>query len=179
VVAAEVYEPEGSARLELVSGVALLREEDALVEAMLTGWAKQQLGGRGLAEKTVKRRQGIVRRFLEFSNEYPWHWTAAHLDEWSADLVCVLGRAKSTIRSYHDVIRSFDSYLNSELRVMLDEVSSAALAEAMASAVGVASRGTGTGGFRRSSRHRLDLGRGLVSWPAHRAAPGLPASSSM
>jgi integrase/recombinase XerC len=113
VVAAEVYEPEGSARLELVSGVALLHEEDALVEAMLTGWAKQQLGGRRLAEKTVKRRQAIVRRFLEFSNEYPWHWTAAHLDEWSADLVCVLGRAKSTIRSYHDAIRSFESYLNS------------------------------------------------------------------
>jgi hypothetical protein len=104
VVAAEVYEPEGSARLELVSGVALLHEEDALVEAMLTGWAKQQLGGRGLAEKTVQRRQAIVRRFLEFSNEYPWHWTAAHLDEWSADLVCVLGRAKSTIRGYHDAI---------------------------------------------------------------------------
>jgi hypothetical protein len=46
-VAAEVYEPEGSARLELVSGVALLREEDAVLEAMLEGWAKQQLGGRG------------------------------------------------------------------------------------------------------------------------------------
>ena len=26
---------------------------------------------------------------------------------------------------------------------------------------------------------RLDLGRGLVSWPAHRAASGLPAVSSM
>jgi site-specific recombinase XerD len=105
-MAAEVYEPQGSARLELVSGVALLREDDAVVDAMLEGWARQQLGGRGLA------RQTIVRRFLKFSNEYPWHWTAAHLDEWSADLVGVLGRAKSTIRSYHDAIRSFDNYLN-------------------------------------------------------------------
>jgi hypothetical protein len=34
----------GSARLELVSGVALLREEDAVLEAMLAGWARQQLG---------------------------------------------------------------------------------------------------------------------------------------
>jgi hypothetical protein len=34
-VAAEGYEPQGSARLELVSGVSLLREEDAVVEAML------------------------------------------------------------------------------------------------------------------------------------------------
>src|SRR5262249_3107700 len=84
--------------------------EDAVVEAMLEGWAKQQLGGRGLAEKTVKRRQAVVRQFLSFSNEYPWHWTATHLDEGSADLVSVLGRAKSTIRNYHDASRSFDSY---------------------------------------------------------------------
>jgi integrase/recombinase XerC len=110
-VGVEVHEPAGSARLELVSGVALLHEEDVVVEAMLEGWAKQQLGGRGLAKKTVERRQAVVRRFLEFSNEYPWHWTAAHLDEWSADLVGVLGRSKSTIRNYHDAIRSFDSYL--------------------------------------------------------------------
>ena len=33
-MAAEVYEPPGSARLELVSGVALLREEDAVMDAM-------------------------------------------------------------------------------------------------------------------------------------------------
>ena len=110
-MAAEVVEPQGSARHELVSGVTLLHEEDAVVEAMLEGWAKQQLGGRGLAEKTVKRRQAVVRQFLSFSNEYPWLWTAAHLDEWSDDLVSVWGRAKSTIRNYHDAVRSFDSYL--------------------------------------------------------------------
>ena len=28
----------------------------------------------------------VVRRFLAYTNEYPWRWTAAHLDEWSADL---------------------------------------------------------------------------------------------
>ena len=38
-------EPVGSARLELVSGVALLREEDAVLEAMLAGWARRRLGG--------------------------------------------------------------------------------------------------------------------------------------
>ena len=42
---------------------------------------------------------------------YPWNWTAAHLDDWSADLVSVAGKAKSTIRSYHDAVRSFESYL--------------------------------------------------------------------
>ena len=51
-------EPVGSARLELVSGVALLREEDAVLEAMLAGWARQQLGGRGLSPRTVSAAAG-------------------------------------------------------------------------------------------------------------------------
>jgi site-specific recombinase XerD len=97
--------------LELVSGVALLHEEDAVVEAMLQGWAKQQSGGRGLATRTVERRQAVVRQFMEFTNEYPWRWTAAHVDEWSSDLVSAKGRAKSTIRNYQDAIRSFERYL--------------------------------------------------------------------
>ena len=101
----------GSARLELVSGVALLREEDAVLEAMLEGWAKQQAGGRGLSPRTVGQRQAVVRQFLDHAGEYPWNWTAAHLDDWSADLVSVAGKAKSTIRNYHDAIRSFESYL--------------------------------------------------------------------
>jgi site-specific recombinase XerD len=108
----ESVEPRGSARLELVSGVMLLHQEEAVVDAMLQGWAKQQLGGRTLAAKTVRRRQAVVRQFLEFTNEYPWNWTAAHLDEWSSDLVAVKGRARSTIRNYHDAIRAFDSYVN-------------------------------------------------------------------
>src|SRR5260370_12908656 len=103
--------PMGSARLELVGGVALLREEDAVLEAMLAGWAKQQLGGRGWSSGTVRQRQAVVRQFLAHGAEYPWNWTAAHLDDWSADLVSVAGKAKSTIRNYHDAIRSFESYL--------------------------------------------------------------------
>jgi site-specific recombinase XerD len=97
--------------LELVSGVRLLHEEDMVLEAMLGGWSKQQLGGRSLAARTVQRRVGVVRRFIEFTNEYPWRWTAAHLDEWSSDLVGVLGLAKSTVRNYHEAIRGFESYL--------------------------------------------------------------------
>ena len=104
-------EPVGSARLELVSGVALLHEEDAVLAAMLAGWAKQQLGGRGLSARTVRQRQAVVRQFLDHAGEYPWNWAAAHLDDWSADLVSVAGKAKSTIRNYHDAIRSFESYL--------------------------------------------------------------------
>ena len=61
-VASGVLEPAGSARLELVSGVVLLHAEDAVLEAMLEGWAKQQFGGRGLAPGTVKQRRAVVRR---------------------------------------------------------------------------------------------------------------------
>jgi hypothetical protein len=78
-VAGGAAEPVGSAKLELVSGVALLREEDAVLEAMLAGWARQQAGGRGLAPKTIGQRQAVVRQFLGHAGEYPWNWTAAHL----------------------------------------------------------------------------------------------------
>jgi integrase/recombinase XerC len=70
-VAGGAGEPVGSARLELVSGVALLREEDAVLEAMLAGWVGQQLGGRGLSARTVSRRRAVVRQFLRHAGEYP------------------------------------------------------------------------------------------------------------
>src|SRR6266540_3182550 len=60
----------GVARLELVSGVVQLRPHDAMVEAMLRGWRAQQTA-RGLREDTIDARERLVRRFLEFSNEYP------------------------------------------------------------------------------------------------------------
>ena len=63
----------GAAHLELVSGVVQLRPEDAMVEAMLRGWRAQQ-SARGLAEDTIAPRERLVRRFLAFTNEYPWNW---------------------------------------------------------------------------------------------------------
>lgn len=104
-------EPPGSARLELVDGVALLRPEDAVLQAMLRGWRAQQIGGRGLRPSSVRDRLGVVRRFLAHTNEYPWHWTPAHLDEWMVDLVSRGARAKSTIRNYQDAVRSFCDFL--------------------------------------------------------------------
>ena len=44
----------GAAHLELVSGVVLLRPEDAVLEAMLSGW-------RGLMARRLKR-QAVARR---------------------------------------------------------------------------------------------------------------------
>lgn len=75
----------GAAHMEIVSGVVQLRPEDAMVEAMLRGWRAQQTA-RGLREDTMVPRERLVRRFLEFTNEYPWAWSPGHMDEWSLQL---------------------------------------------------------------------------------------------
>ncbi|MER5850569.1 tyrosine-type recombinase/integrase [Streptomyces sp. NPDC002012] len=105
------FEPEGSARLQLVSGVTLLHPEDAVFDAMLDGWYRQQRGGRNLEHKTVTDRQARVRDFMEFAGEYPWQWNAAHMDDWSSNLVAELHRRPSTIRNYQSAIRLFCDYL--------------------------------------------------------------------
>lgn len=103
----------GSAHLELVQGVRHLHPEDDMVRAMLSGWAKQQLGGRLSCQTTVKVRTSIVRGFIDFCGAYPWAWTAAMMDEWSAYLVGDLGRAKSTIRQKQGAVRIFCDYITS------------------------------------------------------------------
>jgi integrase/recombinase XerC len=99
--------------LELVSGVHLLHEEDAIVKAMLSGWEKQQHGGRGLARKTIADRRRTVERFIQFTNEYPWRWTATHVDEWMTSLVSEERKAKSSVRNHQTGLRLFCDYLTS------------------------------------------------------------------
>jgi site-specific recombinase XerD len=100
----------GAARLELVSGVAQLRPHEAMVEAMLHGWRAQQTA-RGLREDTIEARERLVRRFLEFTNEYPWQWGPSHVDEWTVSLTGELHLAPSTIRGYQTDLRLFSEYL--------------------------------------------------------------------
>lgn len=100
-------EVQGAARLELVPGVHLLHPEDAVLDAMMSSWARQQIGGRGLQAGTAAGRQRIVEQFRDFTNEYPWNWTAAHIDEWMADLVMQHDRAKSTLRTYQGAVSLF------------------------------------------------------------------------
>jgi len=100
----------GVARLELVSGVVQLRPHDAMVEAMLRGWRAQQTA-RGLREDTIDARERLVRRFLEFSNEYPWQWGPSHVEEWTVSLTGESHLAPSTIRGYQTDLRLFSEYL--------------------------------------------------------------------
>src|SRR5664279_4008095 len=100
----------GAAHLELVSGVVQLRPEDAMVEAMLSGWRAQQ-AARGLAEDTMAPRERLVRRFLALTNEYPWSWGPAHVEEWTQSLTGEQQLAPSTIRGYQTDLRLFSEYL--------------------------------------------------------------------
>jgi site-specific recombinase XerD len=81
-----------------------------MVEAMLRGWRAQQ-AARGLREDTIGPRERLVRRFLEFTNEYPWQWSSSHVDEWSLSLVSERHLAPSTIRTYQGDLRLFSEFL--------------------------------------------------------------------
>jgi site-specific recombinase XerD len=94
----------------MVSGVAQLRPEDAMFDAMLRGWRAQQ-AARGLREDTVAPRERLVRRFAAFTNEYPWRWTSAHMDEWSLSLTGERHLAPSTVRGYQTDLRLFTEFL--------------------------------------------------------------------
>jgi integrase/recombinase XerC len=100
----------GAASAELVDGVRQLRPEDAMVEAMLRGWQAQQ-AARGLRAETIGYRQRLVRRFMAFTNEYPWQWRPGHVDEWSLMLTAENHLAPSTIRNYQTELRLFSEYV--------------------------------------------------------------------
>ncbi len=100
----------GAAHLELVAGVAQLRPEDAMVEAMLRGWQAQQ-AARGLQTETIEARDRLVRRFLGVTNEFPWDWLPGHMEEWTLSLLGEKHLMPSTVRSYQTHLRLFSEYL--------------------------------------------------------------------
>ena len=100
----------GSARLVLVQGPALLHPERAVFDAMLAGWQAQQRS-RLLADTTVVWRERIVRRFAEFTNAFPWSWTASDVEDWTTSLLSGNGHGHSTIRSYQGAVACFLDYV--------------------------------------------------------------------
>lgn len=103
--------PVGGAQRLLVSGVALLDPARTVFEAMLEGWAHQQ-ASRLLACSTVETRVALVRRFALFTGEYPWAWSAADVEDFTAQLRSgPRPLAHSTLRSYHLILAAFLSYL--------------------------------------------------------------------
>ena len=65
-----------------------------------------------LAVGSVEPRLRLVRRFAQFTNEYPWQWSAADIEEWTSNLVSgPVPLAHSTLRSYQQTIAMFMDYL--------------------------------------------------------------------
>ncbi|MFI0366268.1 hypothetical protein ACH35V_00225 [Actinomadura sp. 1N219] len=83
---AEAADLPGAAHLELVDGVVHLDAASAVLEAMLAGWARQQRARFLSEDGTIQRRVRLVRRLVEFTNGYPWEWTAADGEEFLAHL---------------------------------------------------------------------------------------------
>ncbi len=99
----------GSALTVLAAGVSFLQAEDAVLEAMLDGWVAQQRS-RLLTATTVENRCWTVRRFVTFTNDYPWSWRPADVEEWTSSLVAD-GLAHSTIRGYQMTVGLFLGYV--------------------------------------------------------------------
>jgi integrase/recombinase XerD len=97
-------------RVIQLDGVRYLNPADQLLEEMLTGWRRQQLS-RNLSIDTINDRERIVRRFLDFTNEMPWCWSHAHVDEYFGDLRAVKHRSRNTVRGYQNALQLFCAYL--------------------------------------------------------------------
>ena len=54
-------------------------------DAMLDGWRAQMLA-RGLTAATIEGRCGVVTRFQQFTNEFPWHWRPVDIEDFLAGL---------------------------------------------------------------------------------------------
>lgn len=102
----------GSASTLLAPGVRHLAPEEHAFEKMLMGWAIQQQS-RFLKESTISIRRDIVRRFARFTNQYPWEWTAAEVEEFVVSQRTVKGApvASSTARGYQNALRCFMDYV--------------------------------------------------------------------
>jgi integrase/recombinase XerC len=99
----------GSARELLTPGVSFLQPEEAVLEAMLRGWRVQQTS-RLLSPVSMEKRELTVRRFVGFTNEYPWRWAPVDVEQWTSEMVAK-GLAHSTIRNYQQTVALFCDYL--------------------------------------------------------------------
>lgn len=97
--------------LGLAPGVALLNPAETVLAGMLLDWRNQQIGGRNLTRRYVKTSAALVQRFVDFSDAYPWEWTAAGFDKWMTTLVEERELAPTTIRLYQSAIRQFCEFI--------------------------------------------------------------------
>ena len=101
----------GAASETLAEGVIHLDPEPSVFDAMLQGWAAQ-MASRGLKRTTMQSALWLVRRFAGYTNDYPWHWQPADVDEFCAWLSSgKQPRAVSTLRGYQIQLSMFCEYV--------------------------------------------------------------------
>lgn len=101
----------GSARLVLAAGAVPLHPAPQTFEAMLEGWQAQQ-AARGLAASTIADRIRLVRRFARFTNDWPWTWAPADVEEWTVQMRAgTRPVAHSTIRLYQQTLALFMAFV--------------------------------------------------------------------
>lgn len=98
-------------RLLVDPSVGLFRADERVFTAMLDGWRAQMLA-RGLTTDTIKQRCQLLRRFQEFTGEFPWQWRPVDVDEFLASLRSGEKPVSlKTLRSYSNAMAMFCSYL--------------------------------------------------------------------
>lgn len=100
-----------SGRVYLIGSVPVLHPEIQTVDEMLDSWRNQQLC-RNLDHDTIAGRIRIVQRFIEQTNEFPWTWTPAMVQEFFSDPRSVKGGKQSSVRGYQNALRLFCSYVS-------------------------------------------------------------------
>ena len=76
----------GCARLELAQGAVPLNPQEAVFEAMLAGWARQQRSRFLREDATIGPRAAVVRRLAGFAGQYPWEWEPAEAEAFISHL---------------------------------------------------------------------------------------------
>ena len=105
--------PPGAAHLVLADGVVHLDPEQAVFQAMLSGWERQQRA-RFLNDATIGPRLTLVRRMAEYTNAYPWQWQPADGEDFIVHLRSAQRRhpiVVSTARGYELSITLFMEYV--------------------------------------------------------------------
>ena len=89
------------------AGVRPLRIDEAVFDAMLEGWRRQQLS-RGGKLRTVEANAAVVRRVRDHVDAWPWEWQAEHVEAFIAELaVGPPPRRPATLRNYQSRLRMF------------------------------------------------------------------------
>ncbi len=95
----------------VLAPVVQLDPERATFTDMLDRYAIS-LRSRGLSTSTVEARLWGVRRFQEFTGEYPWNWGPRDVEDFTSALLSrPQPAAHSTIRGYHLMIKLFCEFL--------------------------------------------------------------------